>query len=248
VLSFGTTALAAALTIAGLDAYDITSTTDFYFQKVKQGGTRDSNAAIKMTLALGMLLPKSIEGSQGKDPAKVMYDLYPISSDGETAPITIATGQTLPTINRVSQLYTIGPVRINAGSLSAVQSIKWDLGMKEEHKSSDGSAYMTYCGLNDREPKCAINGLELTDLDTFTLEGVALTSFSTYFRQFKEGSTRFANSSAVHIKMSGTNGMLLPRGARGRNRDALAGEWNILPSLPDIGSECLSISTASAIT
>ncbi len=247
MLSFTSTAIATALGIAGLDAYEISSATDFYFKKRAFAGVTATGAVhLRMRLTKGMLCPKSVEASQGKDPAKIAYDLYPVSTDGITAPLEISTGQAIPDEGLVSELFTVGPVGLNASTLQAVQSVKWDFGMDLEHVASDGHAYATYAGINSRRPKCSIEGLDLTALDTFGLDGLALTSFKTYLRKIAQNSTRVAEGTAQHIKLSGTTGMLLPRGAKGSHGKPLSGEWNICPGY-DGASAIVAISTASAI-
>lgn len=247
MMGFTSTAIAQALGICGLSAYAITSATDFYLQKIDQGGVRASgNSHIKLTMTKGLLVPRSLDASQGKDPAKISYDLYAISTDGTTAPIAIAVSQALPTIDPVSQLFTVGPVKINGSALAGIQSLKWDLQMKEECIASDGEVYPTFAGITTRQPRCGINGLDLTALNTFGITGLALTSFSTYFTKIARNGTRVANGTAEHIKISGVDGMLIPRGAKGSNQKPMEGEWSIVPAYAG-SSAIVAISTGSAI-
>ena len=246
MLSFTTTALATVLGLVGLDGYAITSQTDFYFAQVAQGGMRGgAGTHIKMTLTNGMVVPKSLSASQGQ-PAKLTYDLYPISTDGVTAPIVIATAQSLPTIPIVSELFTLGPAWVNANALAALQSMNWEFSPQMEHVAGDGQAYPTFCGMTGRSYSCALNMLDLTALSTLGLNGLPLANFRTFLRKIVKGSTRVADATASHIKISGTTGMLLPRGARGPNNRPLSGDWNIVPTY-DGTNACVALSTASAI-
>lgn len=248
MLGFTTTAIASALGICGLSAYAITSATDFYFGRVDQGGALASGAVhIKLTCTKGILLPRTLEASQGNDPATISYDLWPVSTDGTTAPIAIAVNQSLPVINGVTEAFTVGPVGINASTLQAVQSVKWDFNLKEEVVASDGHAYATFAGVVDRHPKCEINGLDIAALSTFGLNGLALTAFKTYFRKIAKGGTRVADATTQHIRLQGTDGMLLPRGAKGKDKKPLQGDWNICPTF-DGTNDIVAISTGAAIT
>lgn len=249
MLSFTTTALHAALAIVGFNCYAIASATDFYFQSIAQGGLVDiaNPTHIKVTTSLGMIIPKTLEASQGKT-ARLTYDMYALSADGLAAPMTITTGQALPTATQVSELFTLGPVKINAGALGAAQSVKWDFANKEEILGSDGEPYPTFAGISNRYGiRCAVNGFDVSALSTFGMAGVALTSFVTYFRKLASGGTRVANATAQHVKLSGTKGMLYPRGAKGTNDKPMEGEWNIVPAF-DGTNDPVQVATASAIT
>jgi hypothetical protein len=112
---------------------------------------------------------------------------------------------------------------------------------------AEGHAYPTFCGVSTRQMTCAINGLDISALSTFGLNGLALTTFKSFFRKIAEGGVRVAEVTASHIKFSGTEGMLLPRGARGPNNRPLTGEWNIVPTFDGTNST-VAVSTGSAIS
>src|SRR5262249_44365504 len=147
----------------------------------------------------------------------------------------------------VSNLYSLGPVKINSGALAAAQSVKWDFGIGPEIVAGDGDPYPTLSSLGKRQPTCAINGLDLTGISTFGAQGIALTAFRTFFRKMVAGGTRVADATTSHIKLFGTAGMLYPRGVRGPYGKNLEGEWNIVPT-NDGTHDIVQISTGSAVS
>lgn len=246
-LEFETTAIATALGIVGINAFAITSQCDFYFQKIAQGGTIASGSNhIKLAATAGIICPKRLTARQG-DVAKLTYGFYGISTNGTTAPLTVSTGQALPTITSVNELFTVGPASFNGTALNAVQGLDLDFGMKTEIRGSDGYAYPTFAGVVSREPKVNFSGLDLAALSTFSVNGVALTAWIAYLRKISEGGTRVADATAEHVKLSGTTGLLRPAGVRGATRDPLEGEWMVVPTY-DGTNNIVQINTASAIT
>lgn len=248
MLSFTTTDLLTSLGLCGFNALAIGAETDFYFAKILAGGAIDTASThIKMSLSLGMVTPRSLDASQGKTPARITYDLHALSSDGLLAPVTITTGVALPSQGQVAQLYSLGPVKINATMFSGIQSVRWSFGENPEILSADGEPFPTYSGLVNRRPTCAINGLDVSGLSTFNINGIALTAYATFFRKIAPGGTRVANATAQHVKLNGTKGMLYPRGVRGQHEKPLDGEWNIVPTW-DGTNDVVQISTATAIS
>lgn len=247
MLEFTTTALASALAIVGLNAFAITSQTDFYFQKINQGGTIASGSNhIKVAATKGIICPKTIEAAQN-EVAKIVYGFYAISTDGSTAPLAVSTGQALPTITPVDEMFTVGPVTINGSNLAAVQRLSVDFGIQTEIVGSDGNAYPTFAGVVDRQPIITVGGLDMTALSTFNINGIALSTWKAYFRKIAEGGTRVADGTAEHVKLSGTTGLFRPGGVRGSNRQPLEGDWQIKPTF-DGTNDVIQISTGSTIT
>lgn len=246
--SFTTTALASALTYAGLTPLAIAAETDLYFARLASGGTIDSGTThIKLSLSAGILVPKMIEASQGREPAHISYDLYALSSDGLTNPITLTTGQALPSQGNVAELFTLGPCEFNTTPLTAGQSLRWDFGMNCQVVGSDGEPWPTYAAVDARRPGATLRGLDASALNVSGTAGLALTSFATYFRKVAKGGTRVPNATASHIKLSGTTGMLVPTGIRGSAQRPLDAEFQLIPTY-DGTNNIVAISTASAIT
>lgn len=249
MLSFTTTDLLGGFALCGFNALAIAAETDFYFAAIKEGGIIDTASThIKMSFSAGMMVPRSLDATQGKDPARLTYDIYPLSSDGLTAPVTITTGQALPSQGLVAQAYSLGPIKINGTTFfSGIQSVRWNFGLNPEILMADGEPFPTFGGVVNRRATCAINGLDVSGLSTFNINGIALTAFASFFRKVAPGGTRVANATAQHVKLSGTKGMLYPRGVRGQHQRPLDGEWNIIPTF-DGTNDPVQISTTSAIS
>jgi hypothetical protein len=248
MITFSTTAVATALGVSAFAAYPITGAMTLYFAAVAPGGIISASSVhLKLSISSGLLVPKSIEARQGKEPAKIDYEIYPLSSDGLTSPFTITTGQTLPTQTGVSELFTIGPASLNATAFNAVQSLKWEFGMKCEIVFGDGEPFPTFAGITQRKPKGTIEGVDMTAVSGFGLSGTALTSFATYLRKTTKGALRVAAATAQHIKMSGTAGMAIQRKAGGSYENPQSATYEILPTY-DGTNDNLALSVASAIT
>jgi hypothetical protein len=246
LISFTTTGIGTALGLVGWDGLAISTATDLYFQRIAQGGIRDNTNAIKVTLTKGMIVPRRLRAGH-KQTAKLTYDLFAISTDGTTAPLAVAVGQTLPTIPQVSELYVSGTVGLNLLSLNAVTDLDIDFGINVQTLGADGYAFPTFCGITTRRPRIDVGGLDLTALSTLGLNGLTLTAWKVYLRKISKGGTRVADATTQHIKFSGTAGMFRPDTARGTNESEASGTWCIHPTY-DGTNAVIVTSTASAIT
>src|SRR5690606_31279896 len=86
VMSFSTSAIALALSYAGIGGLSITTALDFWFQRAAAGGTRMTGAnSTKFTATKGILCPKSIE-ADSESHATIDYDMAAVSTDGTTSP------------------------------------------------------------------------------------------------------------------------------------------------------------------
>ena len=115
-MSFRTVHIASFLGLCGIDGLAISANVILYFQKTSPNGTRVTGANNRsVTAAAGLVIPRNISASAGQE-AKLSFDVIPISSDGLTAPLTFASGVTLPTLSGVTELFTLGPLQINGGT------------------------------------------------------------------------------------------------------------------------------------
>lgn len=216
-LSFSTTACGTALGIAGVNGYAFTGGgAAFYFRPVGVGATRTDTACVKIAAAAGLVVPKSMKASDSsKDPAKIDYDVYFLSSDGVTAPLTTSTGVTLPSVPLASEAFTSGALKLNGAFIPTVNDLSIDFGLKCETQKSDGCAYPSWAGITgNRKVEVSPTIYDMTQLDALGTagaalnNGLALTAWIVWFKKVASGGTRVANATAGHLKIAGTTGFL----------------------------------------
>jgi hypothetical protein len=248
-ISFTTSAVATALGLVGLDGYATASATNFWFQKVLLGGQRDSSAAMKISVPSCLIFPKTLKATQdAKKPATISYDVYAISADGTTAPMTATTGQVLPTFSTVSEIFTLGPCTINSTALVGLQEIEMDWGAKCDHYGGDGLAYPTFAAMIHRQGlRIRPKGYDVSALGSLSVNGVAVTSWKFFLRKIQAGSTRYANAATQHLKISGTTGMFKHDKASGSSDKEAMADHAIFPSYDGTNS-VVTVTPDTAIT
>lgn len=93
-----------------------------YLQKMLQGGTRDTGAVHKkLSCTLGMLLPRTLSAQQGAH-AQLEVEVVPVF-DGVNNPIVITDSVSLPTATTITELFTLGPVKVNGSAVEGVQDV-----------------------------------------------------------------------------------------------------------------------------
>ncbi len=165
-LTFSSTEVKAALNaFGGINGLALAGTEEFYFQKRKSGGIRDTAGHVKATAAAaGIIIPVSLKVNH-KGKATIDYRVVFASVDGAAAPLAIVTSTTLPTGQDViSDLYTLGPVSINGVALNGVQSVNIDFGIDLTIMGGDGNVYPTFVGITKRQPKISISTTEVDQL------------------------------------------------------------------------------------
>ena len=147
-----TTGIDKGLTVCGVDALAIASNVDLFFQKVAANSTRASGTShAKMTIATGLLVPRRISAQQS---GVATYELEVIasSSDGTTAPHSIATSESLAGSPATTEQFTLGVFTLN-GSAIACQGVEIDFGIDVK---ADGAPYPCLVYVHERMPSITI--------------------------------------------------------------------------------------------
>lgn len=246
-ISLSTNAIASGLGVAGMNAANITSDALFYFQKLADGGTRATgDSHLKMTVAKGMVFPRSISASHD-EPAEMSYEVLCLT-DGGGAPVVIEKNQALSGTPVVDQLYVAGPVVINGTTLSGVKSINIDFGIKETVLASDGEVYPSFAGIMNRQPKISIDLFDLDVMADFGIAGVPQGDTDTiiYLRKVAPGGTRVADATAEHIAFTIDAGHIGIGDSDAKPGDPATAKLEITPIF-DGTNDILTINTAAAI-
>lgn len=202
-ISFSTVEIVSLLTATGMEGVAISSTVVLFFQKTAANGQRASGTShVKMTISSGLVVPRPARGSQGEE-AEIGCEIFPVSSDGATDPITIADSQALSGTPNVSQKFTVGPASFN-GTAVETQSVEVDPGIEVVSRSHHGYYLPVHCFVRSVRPKVRVTTMDAGVLASIGLTGLAQdgTDSFVYFRKLAEGSTRTAELTAEHAKFT----------------------------------------------
>ena len=193
--------IATVLGSVGVSGLSITSNLIAYFQKQIAFGTRTTAAAESVQFADAYLLPRRISASQDSL-ATIDLEALALSADG-TDPVTLSDSATMPGTGAVSELYTIGPVSINATKYD-LETGELDFGIGEEVDASDGFAYPTQMWIGSRNAQFRFASKTAYALTNTGISGEELTAFSWYLRKLEANKVRIADATAEHIKFTCT--------------------------------------------
>lgn len=251
IATFSTTAIARALAEAGISAAAIgtdPATADLYYQQAAPGGTRLTGGnSTRVRISKGMLTPRTID-AQDRQIATISYELGAISTDGTTAPLTIAASQTMPTLLAADQAFTVGPASINGTSLGGVQSLSIDFGLQLMIVSGGGEAYPTFIGIATRQPTIRVRTLDVDLAASLQVAAQGATDSVFYLRKLAEGGTRVANATAEHISFSVDDGIITTRRVGGEGEDQPQMLEILVEPTWDGTNDVIAINAATAIT
>lgn len=250
-LRFTTTALATVLATCGIDGEIIDADGSYpgllaWFQKLAEGGTRESGSAhLQMTVKEGLLVPRVLRASQD---GSASLDLEAIATyDGTNDPVVVADSQALAGSPAVGELFTVGPVKVNGTALESIQDITVDLGIQEIIQSGDGQVWPTFVGILRRQPSITVRTTDAVSLATFGLEGSAIsTTAVAYFRKLAQGGLRVAEATVEHVSVTVNDGRVSVREVSASQDSPAMSEVTITPRKG--ANPILVLSTATTIT
>lgn len=241
MLSWTATSIASALALVGYDGVSIQNEdVEFYFRRKALGGTRESTG-VRLTARFGIIIPKQIDASHNET-ATVGMEMMCISEDGEASPITIERDVSVPTIDPLEELFTVGPATINGTTFEAIQKLRIDFGIAASSVGGNGEVYDTFCSIDERRPKIYLDTKEVAHLDDFGVSGIPLTTWVVFLRKLLKGGTREDAGDGVHISLTGNEGLFKPDSVKGQK--GWEASWCIHPT----GRPPLTINTATSIT
>lgn len=224
------------------------TTTDVYFTKVAEGGTRaGATSHLKVTINEGLMLCQSISWSQGQH-ATAQVEIH-TTYDGTNAPLVYTASQSLPHTPVIGEAFTGGKITINGTVLNGVTSCTINFGYQVIKESSGGELYPTFVAIGQRNPRIEITTKEVPSLSTFGLNGTAQTASDSviYLTKIDENGTRVADGTAEHISFTIDDGEIWCGAFGGGNNDSHEGRVIIQPTY-DGTNAIMVISAATAIT
>jgi len=249
VVNFETVKIAHALAICGIGGYAIAADADMYWQKMKQGGTRESTGHIKVTAGTGLLIPQPINASQGGE-ATIGYRLLPISDDGVNAPLTVATGQSLAGSPAVDEAFTVGPAKYGASMIQGVTQSTIDLGLREVVEGSDGETYATFAGIDGREPSITVQTKDIAVAESTIgragqkIDGTS--PFKVWLRKKAQGGGNVAAGTAEHVLFTVNAGRIVLASDEAQHDSTGTATLRITP-VHDGTNDIVAVSTGAAI-
>lgn len=181
-----------------------------YFRQVdlttglrKAGANHDS-----ATFATSLIVPRSLRCSHGEHGCKIAFDVIGVNATGQTNPVIYATGATLPALAGVSELFTMGPIKIGGTLYEGMQSYEIDFGLKVVTKIGTGNYYPQLVYIEERMPKVTIKTNDSSLLNALTVTGTSIGAGATklFLRSFSPNGIRVADGSAAHISLTMTAG------------------------------------------
>jgi len=173
-IGFETSAIKTALAgIGGISGAAISNDTFFLHKMVSDGLRGGTSAHIKAVIASGLIVPTRIRAAQGQQ-AVLGYRAIPRSADGTTSPIAFTAAQSLETgQDAITEIYTMGPVTINATQLEGVSLWELDFGIDVWINIIDGNIYPTGVGVTRRNPIITVTSFDVGKFSTWDLKGIA---------------------------------------------------------------------------
>lgn len=171
-----------------------------------------------------LIVPTRFAASQQDPGAVAELEVNFISTDGLTAPTSLAINQTLGA-QAFNALWGLGPVTVGGTQVTKVTGFAVNTGVQAERRIYDGGAYPSDVYIPSDAP--IIPSVDLTfenmsGLNAFSTIFAAGAETICYFRQRADGSTFTSDVSTVHIKFTLSAGIIHPESidaARGSNAE-----------------------------
>ncbi len=171
--------------------------------------------------------------------------------DGTNEPIVPLGSVALAGTPLVDELYTMGPVYLNDVLVGDEQDWTLSSGIALETagggSDAGGALWPTFTGVRAFAPTVTFTNLGSPWGNITALAGTVITSLDLYLRKKAQDGTHVANGSNVHIKISATNGLILPETTTGGINSPASSALTAMLRAPDSSSDVLTIDTTSTI-
>ena len=155
-----------------------------------------------------------------------------------TTPNYFAAGTAWVTDNSVTPVTT---------SIPSVDSIEISSGAQFRSDGDQSSIYDSYGEVTLKECEITIKSKTPLNITTWGMHGTTLTAFRFFAKAFFNGSDFYANSSANHVKFSGTAGMLIPVNKTAQGQELYADTFKIVAVSPDGVTPPITMTVLQAI-
>ncbi len=221
--------------------------TDIGYKQGRNLGVRydpGSSFHERLRIAKGFLTWNTISVQQEQD-ATIACRLLAVYDGTNTPIVQLGTG-TLTGTPTAAQWYTLGPVVINGSTQDGLQEWSLESGVQINQKGDKGAPWPTYTGVRSTEPVLTLKA-EGKPWGNLGLVGAAITSLSFYLRKKLGNGINVPDGSLSHIKITATNGLILPEDVSGVD-DSAVSTLRIGLQASAAGSDIITITTDAAIT
>lgn len=163
-MQFTTKQLARALDLCGLAGLPVASEgvgktgITAYWQKQKQGGTRESGSNhATANIREGILVPRRISVNHQGD-CELDYDLL-ATYDGTNNPLIFTDSVALPSAPEDSERFTIGRVTLGGDVFTRVTNVMIDFGINAETIGADSDTWDTFSRIAEILPVIELDGI-----------------------------------------------------------------------------------------
>lgn len=250
--SASTVAIASALTAFGSGFYAFSAATTLYLAKlISGGGLAGTLAHAQLQGSKGCIIPRRLRAQQGRE-ATLDFDGYFLSSDGLAAPWAYTGSVSLPVIAPGVEAFTLGPAKINASALGALEGFELDFGYREIVHASEGAVFPDFACYEEYHPTLTLQTADPTLINALTVGGVAQSSAvgetpSVFYLRKLAAAGRVAAATAQHIKLSMTAGFFEPREIGENDSGQTVFEIGAIPVIDGV-NPIMVVNLASAIT
>jgi hypothetical protein len=229
VIPFTTAALTTALGKVGVSGHALAVPATLFWQKGSESGTRAGAAShLLETINKAYVVPRQIRATQ-TPPATITYDIITLYN-GTNEPVAYTVSQSLTGTALNDEAFVAGPVKINGVTLDAVTDITIDFGLNPETVFANGGIWPLYGGLATRRPSISIGIKDAALLNTYGLDGTAISSTTTAFlRKCAQDGTREAVDAITHISATLASGIITVERFQGSGNTSASGIIRLTP-------------------
>jgi hypothetical protein len=185
---------------------------DLYAQlaDIATGKRSSGSGHEKFAIATGLILPRQLTVGQNR-PARITFDVIGVNAAGTTNPAVRSTAA-MPALTGVSELFTLGPVKVNGVAYEGVQDLTIDFGLTEQVHQGSGAIYPQLVFLAEIAPRITIRTDDAGLIAALTVEGLAQSASDSviYLRKLAQDGIRVADDVAEHISLTIDEGRWSP--------------------------------------
>lgn len=226
--------------------------TDLYYKKGLDLGVRVPDATAehyRFRMAAAFFYWNTITATLQQD-ATIACQVA-ATYDGINEPIVPVGNVALAGTPLADEYYSMGPVYLNGNLVGDEQDWTLSSGIALETagggSDAGGALWPTFTGVRAFAQTVTFTNLGSPWGDITALAGTAISSLVLYLRKKAQDGTHVSNASAAHIKITATNGLILPETTTGGINNPASSALTAMLRAPDSSSDVLAIDTASTI-
>ena len=250
-IEFGTPDVATILDECGLDGVDTSAgNVDLYEVAVSNLGTRVAPATTshnRYRVAESLFYVASIDAPHN-GVAMASGRIMP-NYDGTNEPVVPTGSVALAGTGQPSSHFGAGPVEIAGAALTGVERIQIEFGVELFQVGASSELWPSFTAIARIVPRILITTVTTPAIASYGIDGTAISGdgVELWLRKYQADGSRVSNATAEHIKLTVTDGIIVPEtlstSGNAPNQVTLA----IYPRADDTTDDALDIDTAAAI-